>query len=114
MADLETTMNEIMDLFEAKDLDAFAQHVHPSFSWSDKEGKLVIGDKDTFIAEVKKYWEANPNLSSKINGTLVAGNFVTQHETVTGLASGVTEEYLWVYEFSGNKIIKQWGFIPAN
>ena len=113
MVDLATTMNEIMDLFEAKDLDGFAQHLDPSFSWADKEGKIVIGDAETFIAEVKKYWEENPNLSSKINGTLVAGNFVTQSETVTGLASGKTEEYLWVYEFSGSKILKQWGFIPA-
>ena len=38
---------------------------------------------------------------------------MTQAETFSGYEDGRTEEWIWVYEFLGEQIIKMYGFQPT-
>jgi hypothetical protein len=113
MANIQAVIDQMTDAYESKDLQVFANFLTEDFTWFDKDGNVVIAGRDDFLSEVAKYFESNPNAKSTLSSAIILGNLATQTETVTGLADGKTDVYLWVYEFDGDKIAKQWGFLPA-
>ena len=113
MAVSQEFLQGMMDSFTAKDFDGFREYLADDFTWLKPDGSVFMAGADEFIVEVKKYFAANPNTSSVLSPFIVIGNLATQTEVMSGLADGTTEEYLWVYEFEGDKLAKQWGFIPA-
>jgi hypothetical protein len=99
--------------FNSRDLDAFGNFLKDDFAWLRPDGTTFIDGKVAFLAEVAKYWQENPDVKSELSEPIVLGNFVSQAESTTGNADGSTDHFLWVYEFDGHVLAKQWGFQPA-
>ena len=113
MSDLKHVVDQITAAFDSRDLDGFAKFLKDDFVWLRSNGTTFIEGKEAFLKEVVDYWQANPDVKSQLSEPIVIGNMVAQGEKTTGNADGSDDEYLWVYEFDGHMLAKQWGFQPA-
>jgi hypothetical protein len=62
---------------------------------------------------VQNSWRNNPKLKNVSSEYLQIGNIVTHAETFSGYEDGRIEEWIWVYEFLDEQIIKMYGFQPT-
>jgi hypothetical protein len=102
-----------VDGYLNRNLETFRRYIHPEMIWFRADGtKQIEGSKD-FFELVQNSWRNNPKLKNVSSECLQIGNIVTHAETFSGYEDGRTEEWIWVYEFSGEQIIKMYGFQPT-
>lgn len=97
-----------LDAYNAQDIDAFA-----NVFAEDAEVFRNIGDTEPSMKgreEIKerygKMFEDNPNNKSTLIGRMVQGNFVFDHEYITGRTEPL--KIMAIYEISEGKIVRCW------
>ena len=115
MNNLKAIIEEIVEAFGKRDIDAIAKHIGDEFHWLESDGTTVSQGRDQFIQIVHEYYAENPEVKNTSSEIIVLGNLATHTETFTHHADGSTRSYLWVYEFNtAGKLVKQWGYTPAS
>ena len=113
---MSTQIDAIEDFvkeFKAHDLKGIRTHLHVDYSWIDQTGAVVVQGPENFLNLIEGLWKENPKLSISNSPCIQVGNLVSHTETIVGYEDGHKEEYIWVYEFKGNVIVKMFGFQSA-
>ena len=106
-------VNAIVSGYRNRDLETFRNFIHPEMIWFKEDGAKRIDGSEAFFELIQNSWRNNPNLRNVSSECLQIGNVVTHSETFSGYEDGRTEEWIWVYEFLGEQIIKMYGFQPT-
>jgi hypothetical protein len=102
-----------VDGYLNRNLETFRRYIHPEMIWFRADGTKQIEGSKAFFELVQNSWRNNPKLKNVSSEYLQIGNIVTHAETFSGYEDGRTEEWIWVYEFLGEQIIKMYGFQPT-
>jgi hypothetical protein len=111
MARLGSIIDDFSVSFRNHDLQAFAPYIAKDFQWFNADGTLVLEGAEVFLEALENFWLENPGVQNKTSECIEVGNLVAHTETFTGLASGHTDENIWVYEFQGEQIRKMFGYL---
>ena len=96
--------------FRARDLESIRKHLDPEFIWTDPKGEIVVQSAENFLNLMEGLLKENPKLENSSSACIQVGNIVTHSESFAGYADGHTEDWVWVYEFKVDKILKMSGF----
>ncbi len=107
-------VNAFVSGYLNRDLESFRNFIHPDMIWFKEDGSKRVEGSKAFFELIQNSWRNNPNLKNVSSECLQAGNIVTHAESFSGYEDGRTEEWIWVYEFLGDQIIKMHGFQPTN
>ena len=102
-----------VDGYLNRNLETFRRYIHPEMIWFRADGTKQIEGSKAFFELVQNSWRNNPKLKNVSSEYLQIGNIVTHAETFSGYEDGRTEEWIWVYEFLDEQIIKMYGFQPT-
>ena len=102
-----------VDGYLNRNLETFRRYIHPEIIWFRADGTKQIEGSKAFFELVQNSWRNNPKLKNVSSECLQIGNIVTHAETFSGYEDGRTEEWIWVYEFLDEQIIKMYGFQPT-
>jgi hypothetical protein len=102
-----------VDGYLNRNLETFRRYIHPEIIWFRADGTKQIEGSKAFFELVQNSWRNNPKLKNVSSECLQIGNIVTHAETFSGYEDGRTEEWIWVYEFLDDQIIKMYGFQPT-
>lgn len=103
-ADAETIVQEQLDAYNAKDIDAFMDTYSDGVKLYMHPDKLLSEGKKPMTAQYRTLFENTPDLHCAIKNRIVIGNKVIDEESVT--ANGVTESAVAIYEVENGKISK--------
>ena len=106
-------VNAIVSGYLNRNLETFRNYIHPEMIWFKEDGTKRIEGSNAFFELIQNSWRNNPNLKNVSSECLQIGNIVTHAETFSGYEDGRTEEWIWVYEFLGDQIVKMYGFQPT-
>ena len=106
--DPESIVKESLEAYNSRDIDAFMSLFDENiemYNFHDEEIKAK--GIDEVRALYKGFFDASPELHSKILNRMVFDNKVIDHEYITG-ARGKAEAYelIFIYEIKDNKIIR--------
>ena len=96
--------------FQKRDRAGMVQDIDPDFTWIDQSGEIVAHGADSFFSIIEGLWAEHPDVQNTSSLCLQVGNLVTHTESFKGYTDGHTEDWVWVYEFKGVKILKMYGF----
>jgi hypothetical protein len=102
-----------VDGYLNRNLETFRRYIHPEIIWFRADGTKQIEGSKAFFELVQNSWRNNPKLKNVSSECLQIGNIVTHAETFSGYEDGRIEEWIWVYEFLDEQIIKMYGFQPT-
>ena len=100
--------------FQARDLEGIRPYIHPDFSWFDPSGAVVLQGAETFLSAIEGTWRENPNVVNSTSICIQVGNLVSHTESFRGFSDGHIEDWVWVYEFDDEQILKMYGFLNAS
>ena len=106
-------IEDIVLKFQARDLEGIRPHIHPEFTWIDPSGAVVIKGGETFLAAIEGTWKEHPDVVNSSSVCIQVGSLVSHTESFRGYSDGHIEDWVWVYEFSGNQVLKMYGFLNA-
>jgi hypothetical protein len=106
-------VNAFVSGYLNRNLETFQNFIHPEMIWFKEDGTKRIEGSNAFFDLIQNSWRNNPNLKNVSSECLQIGNIVTHAETFSGYEDGRTEEWIWVYEFLGDQIVKMYGFQPT-
>lgn len=97
-----------LDAYNEKDIAGFMSYFSDHITIVNfEDGSISARGKKAVKAIYKPYFEASPNLHSKILKRIVIGNKVIDHEYITGrYGSNEALELILIYEVEEAKIIK--------
>jgi hypothetical protein len=104
-------IEDIVAKFQSRDLDGIRPHIHPEFTWFDAHGAVVLQGAEAFLSAIVGTWKDFPELVNTSSLCIQVGNLVSHTETFRGYSDGHIEEWIWVYEFQGNQVLKMYGFL---
>jgi hypothetical protein len=104
-------IEDIVVKFQARELDGIRPHIHPEFTWIDPQGAIVLQGAETFLSAIVGTWTEYPKLVNTSSACIQVGNLVSHTESFRGYDDGHIEEWIWVYEFQGNQVLKMYGFL---
>lgn len=107
-------IEDIVEKFQARDIEAIRPYIHKDFTWFDPSGSVVMQGADIFLGAITSTWRENPDVKNESSVCIQVGNLVSHTETFTGYPDGHIEEWIWVYEFLGSQILKMYGFKNAD
>ena len=107
-------IEDIVVKFQARDLAGIRPHIHANFTWFDPSGAVVIQGAETFLSAIEGTWKENPDVVNSSSACIQVGNLVSHTESFRGYADGHIEDWVWVYEFSGDQVLKMYGFLNAS
>ena len=81
-----------------EDIQTFTQH----------DNKLLLNGMAEFKERYQKMFEENPQLNAELLGRMVLGNFVIDHERVTGNKAADVIFAIAIYEVEAGIIKKAW------
>lgn len=102
-----------LDAYNARDLERFVACYAESIIVSSASGDVLAEGHDGLRQMYGPLFDASPELSASIANRTAVGNFVADHEQVTGFvrAGFPTElQAIAVYEVTGGAIGKVWLF----
>jgi hypothetical protein len=98
-----------LDAYNSKDLEAFlACYVSDIESRAHPSGDLICRGHDGFRERYGPYFEANPDMHCELLHRMVMGNFVVDHERITGLADGTEKFAIAIYTCGEDLIEGVW------
>jgi imidazolonepropionase-like amidohydrolase len=108
----ETVVQRQVDAYNARDLDAFVD-----FYTEDVEIcrlpalEVNLQGREALRARYGPFFEATPDLHCRVMKRTVSGNYVVDHEFVTGIADRPRLRAVAVYQVEGPRIRRVW-FLP--
>ena len=108
--DFEKVIDDFVVKFQKRDRAGMVQDIDPNFTWIDQSGEIVAQGADSFFSIIDGLWAEHPDVQNSSSICLQVGNLVTHTESFKGYTDGHTEDWVWVYEFKGVKILKMYGF----
>lgn len=103
-ADAETIVQEQLDAYNARDIDAFMDTYSDNIKLYMHPDKLLSEGKKPMTAQYTTFFENTPDLHCTIKNRMVIGNKVIDEESVT--ANGTTLSAVAIYELENGKISK--------
>lgn len=100
-----------LDAYDAGDIDAFVATYAEDIEIYDHPASLRMSGRDALREAYGRLFASAPNLKTHIGTRIVHGDFVVDHETVTGAPGGATRSVIAIYEVRDGLIAKVW-FIP--
>ncbi len=107
----EKVISEFISAFQSRNIDRFLSHMTNDFTWVDGDGAVVADSLKTFGLLIEGLWAAEPDLKNTVGQSVEIGDFLAHTESFWDYTDGHTEDYLWVYEFEGIKIVKMIGYL---
>lgn len=96
-----------LNAYNQGDLDAFIKTFDQNVVFTDATGKTTMEGLEEVKARYKAYFEASPELHSDIQKRIVQGNFVIDHEYITGrYGNPEIYELVLVFEVRNKKIVR--------
>ncbi|PQB04415.1 nuclear transport factor 2 family protein [Aureitalea marina] len=80
----EAVVQAQLESYNRGDLDAFMATFDPQVIFTDASGEITMQGAEAVRERYKSYFEASPNLHSEIQTRIVQGDFVIDHEHITG------------------------------
>ena len=97
--------------YNAHDADAFAAtYAADAQIYKAGSAGAVLGGRDAIRASYAKLFAARPGVRAEVSGRLVAGDFVSDHETI----AGSNLRAIVVYEVHDGLIRRAWLFGPSS
>ena len=106
-------IEDIVAKFQTRDLEGIRPHIHPDFTWIDPSGAVVMQGAETFLGAIDGTWREHPNVVNTSSVCIQVGNLVSHTESFRGYSDGHIEDWVWVYEFQGDQVLKMYGFLNA-
>jgi imidazolonepropionase-like amidohydrolase len=97
-----------VNAYNARDLDAFLATYSDDIEIYDHPDNLLWSGKDAITPVYRSRFESSPGLHAEIVRRTALGNFVVDHERVTGLPDGRTVEAVAIYEVQDGAIRRVW------
>lgn len=104
IADAETIVQEQLDAYNTRDIDAFMDTYSDNIKLYVYPDKLLSEGKKAMKAKYQGFFEGTPDLNCSIKNRIVIGNKVIDEESVT--TNGTTESAVAIYEVENGKISK--------
>lgn len=95
-----------LNAYNARDIEAFLQPYSDSVEIYTFPGKLISKGKESMRQQYGAMFMKYPELHCELKNRIVKGNYVMDHESVTGLNRPEVLEALAVYEVKNGEIIK--------
>lgn len=96
-----------INTYNAHNVDAFLATYSPQIEIY-RDGNLAFSGHDAMRKRYQPYFEDNPKLHCEITDRKVDGQFITDHEKITGLADGGSKTATAKYEVQGEVIKRVW------
>jgi imidazolonepropionase-like amidohydrolase len=97
-----------LEAYNRRDLDAFVATYAPDVRMYQHPDRLVTDGLDAVRATYGKLFASAPDLEATVTSRIVQGNFVIDHEHVTGLDRDSELRAVAIYEVSDGKIRNVW------
>lgn len=98
-----------LDAYNSKKLKEFVEQYDDNVVVLDfPSNKVSLEGKEAFTERYKKLFEENPLLHAELKNRTVMGNFVMDHEYLSGRANGTIGEAIAIYEVNETHIVKVW------
>jgi hypothetical protein len=98
-----------LDAYNAKKLAEFVEQYDDHVIVMDFPSNIITMEgKAAFTERYKKLFAENPQLHAELKNRTVMGNYVMDHEYLTGRANGTTGEAIAIYEVNETHIVKVW------
>lgn len=100
-----------LSAYNAQDADAFAlTYADDAQIYKSGNANAVLVGRNAIRASYAKLFAARPGLRVEVSGRLAAGDFVSDHETI----SGSETRAIVVYEVREGLIRRAWLFAPSS
>ena len=101
----EPVVQAQLEAYNRGDLDAFMETFDQNVVFKDAQGEISMQGWDAVKERYKAYFEASPDLHSDIQKRIVQGNYVIDHEHITGrYGNPEIYELVLVFEVRQGKI----------
>jgi hypothetical protein len=97
-----------LEAYNRRDLEGFLATYSPEIRIYLHPDRLLMSGLDQMRKEYGEAFAANPNGRAAITGRMVQGNYVVDHEHVTGQADGREIRAVAIYEVRDGKIRNVW------
>jgi hypothetical protein len=97
-----------LDAYDTGDIDAFVATYTDDIEIYNHPAELVMRGHDALRETYSKIFAAAPNLRTHISARITHGDFVVDHETVTGRPDGGTATVVVIYQIRDGLIAKVW------
>lgn len=97
-----------VEAYNARDLDAFMDFYTDDVKIYAYPDSLLHSGKEEMRKRYQKRFESSPDLHAEIVDRLTYGNYVIDHEKVTGFNGDGTVTAVAIYKVRGDKIEKVW------
>ncbi len=104
----ETLVQQQVNAFNARNIDAFLAPYSDRIELYNFPDQLIGKGIEVMRQQYGATFNQFPNLHCEIKGRIVKGNFVVDHESITGLGQPESMEAIAIYEVSEGKIVKAW------
>jgi hypothetical protein len=97
-----------LEAYNRRDLEGFLATYSPTIRIYAHPDRLLVSGLDEMRREYGEAFAAEPNGRARIATRMVQGNYVIDHEHVTGLSDGNEVRVVAVYEVRDGKIQNVW------
>ena len=97
-----------LEAYNRRDLEGFLATYSPDIRIYAHPDRLMSSGLEAMREHYGEAFAANPNGRARIASRIVQGNYVIDHEHVTGLAAGNEVRVVAVYEVRDGKIQNVW------
>ena len=108
----EKTPVEVIDkeieAYNNRDLEAFVATYNPDAKIYLFPDSLIMSGQDEIRKRYKIRFDNAPNLHCEITNRIAHGNFVIDHEKITGIQEGTATTAVLIYEVKDGLIRKAW------
>jgi len=107
----EAVVQRQLEAYNAGDVEAFLATYSPEVELFTLGGERNSQGLEAMRATYASLFKANPDLKCEIGKRIVQGDYVIDHEHLTGLANGTAIDAVAIYEVKRGKIRRVW-FTP--
>lgn len=97
-----------LDAYDVGDIDAFLKTYTDDIEIYDHPATLVLRGHDAMRDAYSRLFASAPELKTHISKRIEHGDFVVDHETVTGVPGGGTKSVVAIYQVRDGRIARVW------
>ena len=101
-------INKEVEAYNNRDLEAFVATYTPDAKIYIFPDSLIMSGHNDIRKRYKIRFDNTPNLHCEITNRIVHGNFVIDHEKITGIQEGTATTAVLIYEVKDGLIRKAW------
>jgi hypothetical protein len=98
-----------LEAYNAQDVERFAAcYADDVEAFELPAGTLLFRGRDVMRARYARLFAANPRLHCRLTGRIVEGDFVVDHEELSGRADGGSARAVAIYQVEAGRIRRVW------